>query len=271
VPARVLVVNAGSSSLKYQVLDPQTSESLAAGAVERIGGDAAVRHTTAEGTQTDSVACADHTEAFAVLREQFERHGPDLAGAGIAAVGHRVVHGGEEFSGPVVLDDDVIATVLELAALAPLHNPANVQGVEGARAVFTDLPHVAVFDTAFHATIPPAAREYAVPARWREEYGVRKYGFHGTSHAYGSRSCWDVPPVRSAASCSTSATVPRRARWPAGSAWTPRWGCPPPTGWSWAPAPATSTRPSQGTWLGWRGCRSRTSARPSTRTADFWE
>jgi acetate kinase len=87
----------------------------------------------------------------------------------------------------VLLDDEVIESILDLAALAPLHNPANVQGVTGARAVLADLPHVAVFDTAFHATIPAAAREYAVPARWRHEYGVRKYGFHGTSHAYVSR------------------------------------------------------------------------------------
>ncbi|MGB7448537.1 MAG: acetate kinase [Ornithinimicrobium sp.] len=185
---RVLVVNAGSSSLKYQVIDPQTADSMASGVIERIGDSAAAaRHTTAEGSTTRQVDCADHTAAFTVLLEQFARHGPDLAQAGLRAVGHRVVHGGEAFSGPVVLDDEVIETILGVAALAPLHNPANVQGITGAREILTDLPHVAVFDTAFHATIPPAAREYAVPARWRREYGVRKYGFHGTSHAYVSR------------------------------------------------------------------------------------
>jgi len=188
VTARVLVVNAGSSSLKYRVVDPASAESAAAGMVERIAQSGGrVSHTEVGGTHTREVDCADHTAAFTVLREEFETHGPALADLGIGAVGHRVVHGGEEFSAPVALDDDVISAIQGLAALAPLHNPANVQGIAGAREVFAGLPHVAVFDTAFHATLPPGAREYAVPARWRQDFGVRKYGFHGTSHAYVSR------------------------------------------------------------------------------------
>ncbi|MGB3860229.1 MAG: acetate/propionate family kinase, partial [Ornithinimicrobium sp.] len=129
----------------------------------------------------------DHAAAFVALREEFAAHGPALSSAGVGAVGHRVVHGGERFSGPTLIDEPTIDAINEVAALAPLHNPANVQGIQAARETFPDLPHVAVFDTAFHATMPPAATEYAVPRKWRSEYGVRKYGFHGTSHAYVSR------------------------------------------------------------------------------------
>lgn len=185
---KVLVINAGSSSMKYQLIDPATGESHAAGLVERIGDAGSnIRHTVGGQRHTRDFACPDHSAAFVALRAAFAEHGPDLEHAGVGAVGHRAVHGGERFTGPTLIDDDVVAGILDLSALAPLHNPANVQGIEAARSVFSDLPHIAIFDTAFHATMSPAVREYAVPREWRQRYGVRKYGFHGTSHAYVSR------------------------------------------------------------------------------------
>ncbi len=185
---QVLVINAGSSSLKYQLVDPETGHSLATGLVERIGNPGSnVRHTVNGTRTTRDIDCPDHEAAFAALRREFSTHGPALKDSAIAVVGHRVVHGGDQFSRPTLIDDSVVSTIMAVAALAPLHNPANVQGIQAARETFPDLPHVAVFDTAFHSTIPAAAREYAVPRQWRHEYGVRKYGFHGTSHAYVSR------------------------------------------------------------------------------------
>lgn len=174
--------------MKYQLIAPTTGESHATGLVERIGDAGSnIRHTVDGQRHTREFDCPDHGAAFVALREAFAAHGPDLDRAGVGAVGHRVVHGGERFTGPTLIDDDGVKGILELSALAPLHNPANAQGIEAARAVFPDLPHIAVFDTAFHATMAPAVREYAVPREWRERYGVRKYGFHGTSHAYVSR------------------------------------------------------------------------------------
>lgn len=184
----VLVINAGSSSLKYQLIDSATGESLAAGLVERIGADdSSARHDTGGERFSYEFDCPGHGAAFEQVGAQFAAHGPDLASAGIVAVGHRVVHGGDRFTGPTQIDDDVIDAISALAELAPLHNPANVQGILAARQTFPDVPHVAIFDTAFHATMPQAASEYAVPRQWRHDYGVRKYGFHGTSHAYVSR------------------------------------------------------------------------------------
>ena len=130
---------------------------------------------------------------------------------GLVAVAHRVVHGGERFSAPVLINDAVLAAIRDLSVLAPLHNPVNADGIEVARRAFPDLPHVAVFDTAFHATIPPRAHTYAVPRAW----GVRRYGFHGTSHAYVSREAARIllgRPRRSTASCCTSATAPAPPR-----------------------------------------------------------
>ncbi len=187
----VLVVNAGSSSVKYALLDPERDGAaglLAKGLVERIGtGDARSRHDGPSGRAEATVDAPDHAAAFATITRAFAEHGPPLA-EGLVAVGHRVVHGGERFTAPTVVDDAVLAEVERLSVLAPLHNPVNVAGIRAARSAFPDVPHVAVFDTAFHATLPPAARTYAVPRVWEQEYGVRKYGFHGTSHAYVSRA-----------------------------------------------------------------------------------
>ena len=183
----VLVVNAGSSSLKYQVLDPDSGETSASGIVERIGGPGRLRHTTQGNTHEQDVTCRDHAEALDAARAALREHGPDLGQLGLFAVGHRVVHGGPRFTEPVLVDDDVVAAIEQLVPLAPLHNPGNLEGIRGARRSFPDVPQVAVFDTAFHQTLPAAAYTYAVPAEWRERHRVRRYGFHGTSHRYVAR------------------------------------------------------------------------------------
>ena len=186
-PRPVLVVNAGSSSLKYSVLDAESGETAAEGIVERIGGTGRLRHTRGGETSEQEVTCRDHAEALDAVRQALREHGPDLATLDLVAVGHRVVHGGPEFTEPVIVDDDVLAAVEELVPLAPLHNPANLEGIRSAREAFPDVPQVAVFDTAFHQSLPPAAHTYAVPQEWRERHRVRRYGFHGTSHRYVSR------------------------------------------------------------------------------------
>jgi acetate kinase len=181
----VLVLNSGSSSLKYQLVNPVGGEAIAAGIVERIGESSGlVRHTYGGNTTKREQEVADHATALRLALDLFEEIGPRLADAGIYAVGHRVVHGGERFSAPVVIDDDVVAAIHELVPLAPLHNPANVQGVEVARELLSDVPHVAGFDTAFFQALPPAAYTYALDRDVAREHGVRRYGFHGTSHQY---------------------------------------------------------------------------------------
>jgi len=184
----VLVLNAGSSSLKYSLVDVDAGTAPAAGMVERIGTEQArLQHRGPGGEDSSDRPVADHAQALHAALEAFAEHGPDLQGCGLVAVGHRVVHGGERFSSAVLLDDDVTAAIDELSALAPLHQPPNLEGIRLARRAFPDLPHVAVFDTAFHSTLPPRAYTYAVPRQWEREHGVRRYGFHGTSHAYVSR------------------------------------------------------------------------------------
>ena len=172
----VLVLNAGSSSLKYQLLVPETAEVLAKGLVERIGEPGGV---------------ADHPAAMAEMAAALADAGVDLAAAGLRAVGHRVVHGGPDFSDPVVITDAVLAGISDLIPLAPLHNPGAVAGISAARSQF-DVPHVAVFDTAFFATLPPAAATYAIPADLARIHRIRRYGFHGTSHRYVSATAADL-------------------------------------------------------------------------------
>ncbi|MDC5696495.1 acetate kinase [Intrasporangium calvum] len=184
----VLVVNAGSSSLKYDLIDVDAGESLASGIVERIGeATSRAKHSVGGAHHRTEGECADHGAAFDLLLGAFHQHGPDLAGLELTAVGHRVVHGGAQFSAPTLIDDEVEATIERLVPLAPLHNPANLEGIRVARAHFPAVPQVAVFDTAFHQTLPPHAYTYAVSRQWRDEHRVRRYGFHGTSHAYVSR------------------------------------------------------------------------------------
>ncbi|HZP53344.1 acetate kinase [Actinocrinis sp.] len=186
----VLVFNAGSSSVKYQLIGLEQRERLATGLVGRIGENAAgeLTHRPAQGSPYEvRDRFADHAQALDAILAAFKASGPDLAGTDLVAVGHRVVHGGDRFDQPTLIDDAVLADIRELTALAPLHNPANATGIEVARKAFPDVPHIAVFDTAFHRTLPPAAYTYAVPREWRDRYSLRRYGFHGTSHQYVAR------------------------------------------------------------------------------------
>ncbi len=189
--ALVLVINAGSSSLKYSLLDAETGESQAVGLAERIadssGASGILSHTGPDGVKhRQELALPSHEDALRAALDAFEAHGPSLDDVEIAAVGHRVVHGGARFSEPVLVDDAVLAAVRDLVPLAPLHNPANLEGLEVARRIFETVPHVAVFDTAFHQTLPERAYTYAVPLEWRDEHRIRRYGFHGTSHKFVS-------------------------------------------------------------------------------------
>ncbi len=184
----VLVVNSGSSSIKYQIIDPATEERLAKGLIERVGTDRGrVIHTGPDGDAHDAERpVLDHIAGFEAMLEACERYGPDLEAIPIVAVGHRVVQGGSRFVQPTLITDTVIATIEELSPLAPLHNPPNLLGIRAARATFPDLPHVAVFDTAFHRTLPPEAYTYAIDANLAAEHRIRRYGFHGTSHKFVS-------------------------------------------------------------------------------------
>ncbi|MFD7155013.1 acetate/propionate family kinase [Kribbella sp. NPDC059898] len=183
----VLVINAGSSSLKYSLVDATSGTAAATGLVERIGEEQSHHvHHGPSGDVDDDQPVADHEAALEAAVRAFDKHGPSLSEVDIVAVGHRVVHGGDRFAAPALVDDELIAAVTDLVPLAPLHNPANLEGIEVARRLFPDLPHVAVFDTAFHQTLPPYAYTYAVPSSWPAEYGIRRYGFHGTSHAFVS-------------------------------------------------------------------------------------
>lgn len=189
----VLVINSGSSSLKYQVVDAVTGEARAKGLVERIGEPGGlITHSTADGAERWAEYVAepdlqDHEAAMVAMAEAFATHGPDLDGLGLVAVGHRVVQGGARFSESTIITDEVIEAISGLSVLAPLHNPGNLVGVRVAMRQFASLPHVAVFDTAFHATLPPVAHTYAIDRRVAAEHGIRRYGFHGTSHAYVAR------------------------------------------------------------------------------------
>ncbi|MFB9376040.1 acetate/propionate family kinase [Kineococcus gynurae] len=178
----VVVVNCGSSSVKLALVDPRTGRRPVSILGERLGSDDAVLHvSTADGKRSLAPGRSDHA---GVLAEAL----PFLTGAGIdlLGVGHRVVNGGARYSASVPVTDRVLADIRELSALAPLHNPANAAGIDAARAVLPDLTHVAVFDTAFHQTMPPVAYRYAVPGAWFSDLGVRRYGAHGTSHRYVS-------------------------------------------------------------------------------------
>lgn len=202
---QVLVLNCGSSSIKYQLLDMGAGERMAAGLVERIGeGESVLTHRRSApdpcGEARPYVRTepyGDHEEGLRAVLAAFDAAGPALDE--VVAIGHRVVHGGSRFSDPVRVDDAVETAIEELAPLAPLHNPANLEGIRVARRMFPGRPHVAVFDTAFHQTLPEVAYTYAVPKAWAADLGVRRYGFHGTSFAYVSRRAADLlgrPPAQ---------------------------------------------------------------------------
>ncbi|MGC0142835.1 MULTISPECIES: acetate kinase [unclassified Pseudactinotalea] len=184
----VLVINSGSSSLKYQVVDTGAEQALATGLIERIGQPLGIcTHSNGGRAQRTEQPVPDHEAAMALMRSAFDQHGPDLDDSDLAAVGHRVVQGGARFGGPVLIDDEAIEIIESLVDLAPLHNPANLQGIRAAREYFPQMKHVAVFDTAFHLTMPDYAATYAIDQAVAAEHRIHRYGAHGTSHQYVSR------------------------------------------------------------------------------------
>lgn len=185
----VLVVNSGSSSIKYQLVDVDTHEALANGLVERIGqAEGRVKHNGPDGETVLDVPIEDHEAGMARVLAMFADHGPALVGENLTAVGHRVVQGATLFAGPALVTEEVIAQIEELSPLAPLHNPANLSGIRAAMHAFPDTPHVVVFDTAFHQTLAPEAYTYAIDREVAAKYRVRRYGAHGTSHLYVART-----------------------------------------------------------------------------------
>ncbi|ADD69651.1 acetate kinase [Denitrovibrio acetiphilus DSM 12809] len=187
----ILALNCGSSSVKYQLYDWENRRVIAKGVVERIGiGDSFIVHE-ADGKNTfrDEYECHDHATAVSLIVRTLTTGEYKVMDSmeQISAVGHRVVHGGDKFASSVLLTPEIIKTIEDVQHLAPLHNPPNLAGIRAAQKVMPNVPHVAIFDTAFHQTMPQAAYIYPVPYEWYEDYGVRRYGFHGTSHLYVSK------------------------------------------------------------------------------------
>lgn len=184
---RVLVLNSGSSSVKFRLLDPDDPGYRVDGLIERIGEQDSCITVTFDGTDIDHHAhMPDHKSAIAAAFELLSESGHDPQDSGISVVGNRVVMGGDRFARPVVVTDEVLEAIRDLSYLAPLHNPANAYGIAAIRAALPDVPQVAVFDTAFFADLPERSRTYAIDREMAEKYGVRRYGFHGTSHDYVS-------------------------------------------------------------------------------------
>ena len=194
----VLVINAGSSSLKYQLLNPATGELLAKGLCERIGIDGRFTYKPQlegkEAVKEAEVAMPTHSEAIKTVLDALvdAKNGVIASMKEIDAVGHRVVHGGEKFAASVIITDEVMKTIEDCNPLAPLHNPANIIGIKACQELMPGVPMVAVFDTAFHQTMPPVAYTYALPYEYYEKDKVRRYGFHGTSHKYVSQRAADM-------------------------------------------------------------------------------
>jgi acetate kinase len=182
----ILVVNSGSSSVKFQLVDPDSGESLASGLVERIGESDGRVELDYRGESVERIQhIEDHGDGLALAFEMLTDAGIEL-GSDVTAVGHRVVHGGTVFYRPTIIDATVVQQISDLSSLAPLHNPPNVLGIEVARKQLPNVPHVAVFDTAFFHSLPDAAATYAIDAAVAAEHDIRRYGFHGTSHRYVS-------------------------------------------------------------------------------------
>ena len=192
----ILVINAGSSSMKYQLIDMTEETVIAKGICERIGIDGKMAHKTNDGRAFEkSVDMINHTEAFKQIEQAlcFGHCAVIEKMSDISAVGHRVVQGGAMFSNSVLLDDVIIEKIESLNDLAPLHNPAHIQGIRACRqALGYDVPQVAVFDTAFHSTMPEEAYMYAIPYEYYEKHQIRRYGFHGTSHKFVSHKCAEM-------------------------------------------------------------------------------
>jgi acetate kinase len=185
----ILVINCGSSSVKYDLFDAVKERSLCRGAVERIGEkDSSITHSSRGQSVNKRSYCPNHRKAIEIIWSFLGDPGHGVLSdiSDVAGIGHRVVHGGEEFSSTTLVDDNVIRIIERFSDLAPLHNPPFLKGLEGCMAIFKGVPQVAVFDTAFHQTIPEKAFIYGLPYEFYEESGIRRYGFHGTSHKYVS-------------------------------------------------------------------------------------
>ena len=192
---KVLVLNCGSSSLKYQLINMKNEEVMAKGYLEKIGlPDSFLTHTVNGEKHKIGKKIDNHEEGIKLVVDQLldNEYGVIKDLKEIDAVGHRVVHGGEKFSGSVLITDDVIAAMKECIPLAPLHNPAGITGIEACQKALPGVPMVGVFDTAFHQTLPEKAYMYAIPYEYYEKYGIRKYGFHGTSHKFVSQRVAEV-------------------------------------------------------------------------------
>ena len=192
---KVLVINCGSSSLKYQLIDSETEEVLAKGLCERIGIDGRLTHKPTGKDKVElEVAMPNHTAAVSLVLQELtdEKNGVIASLDEIGAVGHRIVHGGEKFASSTLLTDEVLAEIEKCNELAPLHNPANLIGVNACKELMPGVPMVGVFDTAFHQTMPEVAYLYGLPYEYYEKYGVRRYGFHGTSHSFVSKRVAEI-------------------------------------------------------------------------------
>ena len=192
----ILVINCGSSSLKFQLINSESEEVIAKGLCERIGIEGSCLTYTPQGgeKQKTEAPMADHTAAIKMVLDALtdEKTGVVKDLAEIGAVGHRIVHGGENFSQATIIDDEVIKAIEDCNDLAPLHNPANLIGIQACRALMPNTPMVCVFDTAFHQTMPEKAYLYGIPYEYYEKYKIRRYGFHGTSHSYVSKRAAQV-------------------------------------------------------------------------------
>lgn len=195
---KILVVNAGSSSLKYQLIDMENESVLAKGNCEQIGTESTFTHKV-PADETKNIKALpmemqDHAAALKIVLDTLvdAEHGVIGSVKEIDAVGHRVLHGGEKFSGSVLVDDKVEEAIRECFDLGPLHNPANLTGIKACQKIMPGVPQVAVFDTGFHQTMPDYAYMYALPYEYYEKYGIRRYGFHGTSHRFVSKKCIDL-------------------------------------------------------------------------------
>lgn len=196
----ILVINCGSSSLKFQLINSESEEVIAKGLCERIGIEGSCLTYTPQGgeKQKTEAPMADHTAAIKMVLDALtdEKTGVVKDLAEIGAVGHRIVHGGENFSQATIIDDEVIKAIEDCNDLAPLHNPANLIGIQSCRALMPNTPMVCVFDTAFHQTMPEKAYLYGIPYEYYEKYKIRRYGFHGTSHSYVSKRAAQVLGVK---------------------------------------------------------------------------
>ncbi len=192
---KILVLNSGSSSLKYQVIDMETKDCLGKGLYERVGQDnSLLTHSKGEEKNKFEIPVKNHEEAIKVVLEKLTdaNCGVFNSLADLSAIGHRVVHGGEKFSDSVIITDQVIEEIRVCAELAPLHNPAAILGIEACKKIVPEMKMVAVFDTAFHQTLKKAQYIYPIPYKFYSKYGIRKYGFHGTSHSYVSKRVAEI-------------------------------------------------------------------------------